>query len=677
MIWLAIIAIHGCKGDVETTQSATSATLPSTNRLARMTHLQYENTVQDLFGLDGPIGLAGTFIGDGLHEGFESNSEYLLIGPELWQDYQRAAESLGVLVVDDRDVYSRVVPQDPRGEDQGITFSDKAEAEGPSVDHSTGAVEGDAFNLWSDGELTWQIEIAEQGNYTVSTRVWADQDGPDLAQMALGIDGQDLVVVDVVAGSEGVAEIFEATADLAAGSHTVHVAFLNDYWVQGEADRNLLVDWIAIDGTIETAGASTAGPDETRAWIQQFGERAFRRPLTAPELDSYLQLFALAPTLLESGDDFADGVQVVVTAMLQSPFFLYRVEQSSDALPDGRIFLTDFEVASKLSYALWNTMPDAELFQAARDGALRSADDIRGQANRMLQDERASAMVDDFHRQLLGLDNYDNIYKDPDAFPTYSDQMNGWMKTEAAMYTQEMVFGGHGVHTLYTAPWTIANDELAAIYGAGPVFEPDENGFGRVDLDPSQRAGLLTQSGFLAVNADPNTESSIHRGVFINLALLCVDLPSPPDNIQPLPPPTGDLTNRERIEAHTGEGTCGAGCHSTMINPPGFAFEHYDALGQFRDTDHGLPVDSSGSLGADSWTDAIDFAAMLADNPSAHACYVQNWLEFLYGRLATPEDADSLQALSNRSRLEDRAILDLLVDLTVTETFRMRSSEVQ
>ena len=116
---------------------------------------------------------------------------------------------------------------------------------------------------------------------------------------------------------------------------------------------------------------------------------------------------------------------------------------------------------------------------------------------------------------------------------------------------------------------------------------------------------------------------------------------------------------------------------ATIINPPGFAFEHYDALGQFRDTDHGMPVDASGTFGTgETFTDAVDFAALLADSPTAHACYIQNWLEFMYGRVATPQDADSLQDLSNRSRLEDRAILDLLVDLTVSESFRVRASEV-
>ena len=679
MSGLILLILSGCRGDeAPAVPSAQDVAIAPTHRLARLTHLQYENTVQDLLGLDEAPGLAETFIGDGLYDGFENNAAALQIGPELWLDYQRASEGLALQVRSDADLYARVVPEDPRSGEPGIAFDALAEGEGPEVDASTGAVDGDSWNLWSNGELSWVVEIPESGRYTLSTRVWADQAGEELALMSMGVDGQEAMTAEVAGTSDGSGEVFEVEVELLAGAHTIYVAFLNDYWVQGVADRNLNVDWIAVTGQSETFGPSQAGPEQVGSWIRTFGLRAFRRPLSADELETYRALFEAGPELVGSGDDFGDGVQVVITAMLQSPYFLYRIEESTEALPDGRIFLSDYEVASKLSYALWNTMPDADLFEAAAAERLRSTADLRTQALRMLEDPRASAMVNDFHRQLLGLDTYENIYKDPNTYPAYTPEMNAWMQTEAAMFTHEMVFGGHGVHALFTAPWTYANAELAAVYGAGPVVDPDADGFGRVDLDPAQRAGLLTQLGFLAVHADLHTESSIHRGVFVNLAMLCVDLPSPPDNIEPLPPPTGAMTNRELIESHTGDGTCGAGCHSNLINPPGFAFEHYDALGQYREQDHGLPVDASGSFSSgEAWEDAIGFAAVLGDSPTAHQCYVQNWMEFLYGRVASSEDEGHLQELAHHSRLEDRAILDLLVDLMVSDAFRMRSSEVQ
>ncbi len=659
----------GCPGCTEVAPSS---------RFARMTHLQWENTVADLLRLDQPTDISDTFIGDGISDGFGNNAEALEVSAELWQDYQRAAEELAAMVVADADIYSGVVPQDVRTGSGGVPFDDRVQAEDPSVFATTGAPGGSDYNLWSTGELSATFDIPAQGVFTIAARVWADQAGPDLAQATLGVDGTDLVVTDIVAASEGAAEILEADLELTPGNHTVHVGFLNDYYDPGSGqDRNLHIDWLEITGSSGSLGESTAGDSERDAWIEDFGSRAYRRPLTADEVALYTDLFAQGPDLVATGDDFADGVQVVLEAILQAPFFLYRAEESV-MLVDERIPLSSYELASKLSFALWNSMPDDELFDRAADGSLSDPTVLRAQAQRLFDlADKSEGAFDDFHGQLLHTDSYDNIFKNPDAFPNYDPAMNGWMKTEATLYMREIMRGEHGVHTMFSAPWSFVNEGLAPLYGVDVTGDA----FLKTDLDPTQRAGILTLSGFLAAEADPRDPSSIHRGVFVDLSVLCIDLPPPPDDVTPLPPSDVYTTNRERVDSHTGAGTCGEGCHSTLINPPGFALEQFDALGQFRTTDNGFPVDASGSFrfaaGEATWDDAVGFASVLADNTETHRCYVRNWLEFLHGRTTDVADNALLDFMSERSRLEDRPVRELVLDIVTSDGFRHRVDAVE
>jgi hypothetical protein len=441
-------------------------------------------------------------------------------------------------------------------------------------------------------------------------------------------------------------------------------------WMQYQAASEELAGTVANDPELLRRVAPIPDRD---TFIEGFGLRAFRRPLTNAEKAAFASVFDEGSSIFGTGDPFADGVHAAIAAFLQSPWFIYR--GLGFAGPGDGTELESYELASKLSYALWNTMPDEELMGLAADDELVDPEVLAAQAVRLLDHPRAVGAVDDFHEQLLHTDTYENIYKDPQRFPLYDAAMNEWMATEAQLYTREIVLRRHGIHTLYTAPWTMINDGLAPLYGVdGPGAE-----FARVDLDPSERAGLLTLTGFLAKNADAFEPGSIHRGVFIDLELLCIDMPAPPDNVPPLPPVDGDTTNRERVEAHTGDGTCGQGCHSNLINPVGFAFEGYDALGVRRSTDNGHPVDESGSFffqeGETAWTDAIDFASVMADSDQAHRCYVQRWLEYLQGRAFDEADVGLVAFLGERSRVEDRPIRDLIVDVVTSDGFRHRKDE--
>jgi hypothetical protein len=481
-----------------------------------------------------------------------------------------------------------------------------------------------------------------------------------------------------VAASQSQAEILSVKVDVDGGPHTLHVAFLNDYYDPdtGE-DRNVYVDWVAIRADGAEPGGPDVGPAERDAWIAEFGRRAHRRPLDPGEIASYVALFDQGPELIGSGDDFGDGVEVVVTAMLQSPWFLYRVE-ATPAQGAAPIPLSAYELASKLSFALWNSMPDDALFDLADEGSLTEPAVLEAEADRLLDDPRAAATVADLHRQALFLDNYDNLFKDPGLYPEFGPSTPGSMKAEALAFVDDVVFGGGTVRDLYTQTRTFVNRDLAPIYGLSGSFSSQ---LVPVDLDPNERAGLLTLSGFLAMEADPYISSPIRRGVFVNMHVWCVDLPPPPNMVPPLPPSDGGTTTRELVEQHTGAGTCGAGCHSNYINPPGFAFEAFDALGRYRTTEYGLPIDAHGTYGFPDgpaeWTDVVGFSQVVADASETHRCYAQHLLEFLEGRHAAPEDDARLDVLGSRSRDADPTIRQLILDLVLTDSFRTRSPEVE
>jgi hypothetical protein len=652
--------------------------LPPTVRFARLTHLQWENTVQDLLHLGGPTGLSDDFIGDTLSAGFDNDAENLQVSPELWQDYQRAAETLSAQVVSDPGLYGQVVPQDPRGGGGGPTFDRTIEGESADVTTTTGGNAGSAWNLWSQGELGADFDLPSSGTYTLSARVWADQAGGELAQATLGIDGSDLLTTDVAASAEGGAETLSVEVDTTAGIHTVHVGFLNDYYDQysGE-DRNLYVDWVAVQGGGGALGGSTAGDAERDAWIADFGRRAHRRGLTAEEVAAYTDLFAQGPDLVGSGDAFLDGVQLVIGAMLQSPWFLYRIE-ATPAPGNAPVALSDDELASKLSYALWNTMPDDELLDVAASATLTDDAVLQAQAQRLLDDPRAQETIADLTRQALLLDNYDNIYKDPALYPEFGPTTAASMKAEAVAFVDDVVFGGGSVRDLFTQPRTFVNADLAPIYGLSGSFGDE---LVPVDLPPTERAGLLTLSGFLAMEADPYISSPIRRGVFVNLHLWCVELPPPPNNVTPLPPPDGVETTRELVEGHTGMGTCGEGCHGSYINPPGYALESFDALGRYRTEEYGRPVDTSASYpfddGVQSWDDTIGFSAVVAGATETHRCYAQHLLEYLEGRHVAPEDDARLDWMAARSRDQNSVIRDVILELVLADSFRTRSPEVE
>lgn len=426
------------------------------------------------------------------------------------------------------------------------------------------------------------------------------------------------------------------------------------------------------------------GDARARTFIEGFGRRAYRRPLSATEVEGYLALFKLGPEL-SAGEPFQAGMRVVFEAMLQSPHFLYRVEASAvaEGAADRKAWLSGNELATRLSYSLWGSMPSDELFAAADAGELDDAAGVEKWAKAMLEDARARPVLLSFHEQTFAVATFGTQDKDP-SLGVDMEALAPLLKDEARLFFDEVVIAGQGgITQLLTDPVAYVNAQTAPLYGLSGI---EGDALQRVKLDPKQRAGLLTQAGFLTKNATRNTSDPVHRGLFVLRQILC-DEPDPPPMMFELPSSEPGLSTREVYEKAT---ACGVGCHDTLINPPGFAFETFDALGRYRTEDAGKPVDAKAELliregytpsakkknptSTIAFDGPVDLVNKLADLPRVHECYARNWGAFALARDVDPVELGAFRSLRDNS-LGQGATRDLLVELVKLDTFRARVSE--
>jgi hypothetical protein len=487
---------------------------------------------------------------------------------------------------------------------------------------------------------------------------------------------RDLLLLDAPSGlsSTFIGDPIEGTFDNDGAALSVGASLARDYErAAEELARRVTQDPAALERLLP-AGAPLEPGARLEAFVRHFGERAYRRPVTTDEVARLTRLAADAPTHYPELDRFAGGARLVIEAVLQMPHFLYRPELTP---ADGsRAFeLSSWEIASRLAYALWGSMPDAELFDAARADRLRDPEVLRAQAERMVDDPRAHATVGRFHFQWLDGSRFADLRRSPMLFPEWDAALPRSMEEETLRFVEAVVFEEEGsLDLLLTADWTVADPLLGRVYG---VEVPSD--WVRVRLDPSQRAGILTQIGFLASQATAIESDPIHRGVHINRRVLCATLPPPPAVVAPLPDPDPSTpkTLRQRIDEHTGEGTCGARCHGTMINPIGFAYEHFDALGRWRTLDTGLPVDARGTYefetGAASYDGAAELARLMVEQLSTHECYAGHWLQFLYGRRQMSSDATLVGRLGEASQA-GLSIREMILELVTSRAFVTRTS---
>ena len=406
----------------------------------------------------------------------------------------------------------------------------------------------------------------------------------------------------------------------------------------------------------------TAGTECVEAFVDRTGRRLYRRPLDATEASTYVALFDSAA----ASGTIADGVRLAITAMLQSPFFLYRVERGTE-VDDGLYELSGHEMAARLAAFLWRSSPDDVLLAAASAGELATAAGIEAQARRMLADPRADYAIVRFHLEWLGVADVTTHSVDESRFPEFPELSDDMLDETERFALHVFREGDARLEDLLTAPYTFASPELAAHYGSTP------DAAGRVDLDPAERAGLLTHASFLAAHVNDPKTAAVHRGRTVRESLLCQELPLPPP-VDTIIAPDPTLSTRQQLEQKTSPPSCAA-CHQLM-NPLGFAFGHYDAIGGWQDTDGEHPIDATGTVAESDvpaeFDGAVELAHALSESDQVHRCITRQWMRFALARPERVDDEPSIDEAFAAYEASGRDLRELIVAITTTDAFRHR-----
>jgi hypothetical protein len=405
-------------------------------------------------------------------------------------------------------------------------------------------------------------------------------------------------------------------------------------------------------------------------FIETFGLRAYRRPLESEERDDLQQLFS--GVLAASGFDHA--VAWTAQAMLQAPQFLYRDEAPHGTLPQAVVTLSGYELASRLSYFVWATTPDDELLEAARSGALDEPQGLTAQAQRLLADPRALDGLLRFFSLWLYLDGVQTTEKNAASYPLYTPGLAQAWRTSLELFITDSLQREGTLAGLLSSSALFTNDAMA-FYGP-PVASSE---FIRTEV-PGQRHGLLTQPGFLAFKALPDSSSPVRRGVFVLNNLICQPPPPPPAGVPISPPkPSTSLTTRARFEDHIADPGCSA-CHA-FIDPPGNTFEHYDGLGVWRDTENGQPIDATGGIvnaNEASLVTAVDgvpaLERVLSGSRQVHDCVAKTFYQFALGRDLTQADSCTLTQVGDRFMGSGGSFKELMLAIIEADSFRTNAN---
>ncbi len=427
--------------------------------------------------------------------------------------------------------------------------------------------------------------------------------------------------------------------------------------------------WSDFQSAAETVAAKVTATDQAlqavvattdaATFIKTFGRRAFRRDLTSDEVTRYQSLLSQGASYSGSQSAFTKGAALVISAMLQSPFFLYRTELGDTGKP-----LTGYELAAKLSLWIRDTAPTDAMLDAAKSGAFDSADGAATQAKQMLSDSASTAVMRKFHGQLYKIEVLEAITKT--GVQGYSDALIPEFKDASYQFFDRIFTQNLGLKDILTSTVGFAGPKMAPLYGISV------SGTSVQQIDLKNRPGWYAQVPFLTLWAINNDPDSIHRGVRINLDTLCADPGLPTLNLPPVPPLEPNQTNRQRYQALT-EG-CGAVCHGQIINPVGFAFENFDGIGRFRDKDNGQSVDTTGSYpfaeGTKSFTGASDLMQTIASGSQAHQCYAKKLASYALERDLVDSERPLVESLGATSRASGASIKEIMLALVKTDAFR-------
>jgi hypothetical protein len=551
---------------------------------------------------------------------------------------------------------------------------------------SGGSRSGRAARLNSSGTVEAEVNLPAEGEYVLRMRAYGEQAGPEVTKVGMQLGEIKVSDVDVPA-TEAEPGVYEVRVKAPAGATKFKASFLNDYYQPNDPnpeqrDRNLVIEYLEVAGPIvlerpevhrkiiprEPTPENRA--ELTRQVVYTFASKAFRRPATGSETDRLVKLVELAE---KEGDGFRAGVRLAMQAVLISPHFLFRIELDPEPNnPQSIRELNDFELATRLSYFLWSSMPDDELFALARDGKLRQQDNLQRQVARMLKDAKAKALVENFAGQWLQLRNLKQVVRDSGSYPQFDDALRSAMRSETELFFAAIVNEDRSVLEFLDADYTFLNQRLAKHYGVEGV---SGNEFRRVQLDGQRRGGVLGQASMLTVTSQPTRTAPVKRGKWILENLLGAAPPPPPPGVPELSEQADVVQSgslRQRLEQHRSKADC-ATCHNRM-DPLGFGLENYDAIGAWRDQDGKFPIDASGSLpGGQSFSGPRELKKiLLAKKGEFVRCLAEKLLTYGLGRGLEIYDQCTVNDLVAACENHDYKFSSLVMAVVSSDAFLKR-----
>lgn len=614
----------------------------------RLNRTEYNNAVRALLAVDSTP--ADDFPVDDGSQGLDNISGSLTISPLLVEKYDLAAAALA----------EEVLP-DVVGESQLHAL------EGEEMQSEVGRASGDFWNLWSNGDLTGEIELPFPGRYQIRARVGGGQAGPDPVQFEVLVDNASQGVFQTRAQNPERDTVDIANVELAAGRRFVTVRFLNDYYCPQErfdegtcaalGDRNLFVDRVEIEGPIGgnvertrfeqrffgDCDAAEPAVECARAGLDRFARLIWRRDVEQADLD---RLWTLVEAEFDEPGGIRVGLRQAVHALLLSPNFLLRVE--ADGPPGAP--LTGHERATRLAAFLWRSVPDEALLEQARTGGLNTPEQMRAVARTMLADPRGAAMIDDLGAQWLLLRQAEVADPEYSLFPDFDEDLRTAMIEETRLVFNEIWTGEHSLLDLVAANFTYVNARLARHYGFDGV---EGDVMQRVELPQAGRLGLLTHASWLTATSHRTRTSPVKRGQWVLEELLCAAPPPPPPNVEGLVEAVDqDLPLRERMEQHRADPMC-AGCHENM-DAIGFGLEQFDATGHYRLMDGGEVIDPNGVLLGDTpFEDGVTLARAVRAHPNLGPCMLDKLVTFALGRTIAQQEACLVEEIDARAAAMD------------------------
>ncbi|MEN9573124.1 MAG: hypothetical protein RL514_979 [Verrucomicrobiota bacterium] len=552
-----------------------------------------------------------------------------------------------------------------------------------------------ALNSTEEDDVAFEFNAPREGEYFLRTLAWAKPTGSNAMTLTFMRGEQELRQVRVEA-DESAPQHYEAKFRLPAGKHLLRVAVQRDKTglppeeaakpLTGKQQKGTVsVRHLEVEGPPEAAAemlpethrriffkraTKETGPQVAREVIGAFARRAYRRPVTTAEVERLMKLYELAR---KNGETFEGGVQQALKAVLVSPHFLFRGElQPEPDNPKSVHPVNEFSLASRLSYFLWSSMPDEELFALAERGQLRK--NLEPQVRRMLKDPKSKALVENFAGQWLQLRNLAIIQPDKKLFPTFDAKLRAAMQRETELLFESVLREDRSVFEFLTADYTFVNERLAKHYGLTGVTGEE---FQRVSLKGTPRAGVLTHASILTLTSNPTRTSPVKRGKWVLENLLATPPPPPAPNVPEL---DGQKqlagTLRQRMEQHRANPTC-ASCH-TKMDAIGFALENYDAVGGFRALDAGAAIDPSGELGpTDKFKGPVELANLLARQKREDfiRCMVEKMLTYSLGRGLEYYDRTAAKEIADGLAKRHHTFSGLVLEVVNSVPFQRRRGE--